>query len=204
MLYDRMATVLVEELEVYRDGKAARFIFWFRIDFLLGCEVHIPRSRSALAVMNLQYSGLTSPPYFPIGHTDSLPAPNPTPPHQLLPHKLATHLESKVLQSVRDTGQGLVPATGLDDDADRGSRLAEIDTGDLDTCRVCDRGGVGPGRVDDVAEGSRTGKHGDAVCCCIRWSGFFLKEGRGDGEEARRESVCGRCVYMPRSLIVVF
>lgn len=146
-----------------------------------------------------------SPPYLPVERADFQPTPHTTLSHtNLSPRKLATHLESKVLQSVRDTGQGLVPATGLDDDADRGGRLTEIDTGDLDTCRVCDRGGISPGRVDDVAEGSRTGKHGDAVCCCIRGSGFFLKEGGGDGEEARRESVCGGCVYMPRSLIVVF
>lgn len=59
-----------------------------------------------------------------------------------------------------DTGQGLVSATSLDDDADRGGRLTEIDTGDLDACRVCDRGSVGPGRpVDDGAESLRTGKH---------------------------------------------
>lgn len=189
-----------------RNGLYSRSISWYLVlDFRVRRKAGVNRSRSPLSTINLHHSGSTKPPSFPIDHTDFPTNSAHNSSHtNLSPCKLATHLESKVLQSVRDTGQGLVPATGLDDDADRGGRLTEIDTGDLDTCRVCDRGGVGPGRVDDVTEGSRTGKHYGAVCCCIRGSGFFLKEGGGEGEEARRESVCGRCVYMPRSLIVVF
>ena len=101
-----------------------------------------------------------------------------------------THLESKVHQSVGDTGQGLVPATGLDDDADRGGRLTEIDTGDLDTCRVCDGRGVRPGRtVDDGAEGLRTGKHR------ARFR-FFLLGKRGGGGKRRSEEGQKRSVFL--------
>jgi hypothetical protein len=77
-----------------------------------------------------------------------------------------THLESKVLERMSYSRQGLVPASSLDNHADRRRRLAYIDTGHLDTSRIShvDRSGVSPrggGRPgEDRTEGLRSGsKH---------------------------------------------
>lgn len=53
---------------------------------------------------------------------------------------ISTYLERKVLQSVGNTRQALVPASSLDDDADRRGRLTKVDTRNLDAGSLTHRG----------------------------------------------------------------
>jgi len=72
-----------------------------------------------------------------------------------------------------NSGQGLIPASSLDDHTDRRRRLPYIDTGNLDTGRVgdVDRSSIGPrsgGRPgEDRTEGLRSGSE-HCVWFCLR------------------------------------
>ena len=71
----------------------------------------------------------------------------------------STDLERKVFQGVRDTGLGLVPAAGLDEEGDSGGGLAVVRGGDLHA-----------GGVDDGREPARiTGYARRAARGCKHW-----------------------------------
>lgn len=73
---------------------------------------------------------------------------------------MSPNLESKVLQSVGDTGFVLEPTSGLDQESDGGSGLAIVNGSDLDAAggvddgskRACETGGV-------ANSGSRCSQH---------------------------------------------
>ena len=73
------------------------------------------------------------------------------------------NLESKVLQSVSDTGLVLEPASGLDQESDGRSGLAVVNGSDLDAA----------GGVDDGSEGAcktRGAANGGGRCSQHLWA----------------------------------
>ena len=67
---------------------------------------------------------------------------------------LSTHLEGEVFEGMRDTSLGLKAAARLHEERDGGSRLADVDGGNLDASRVSDSGKRARDALD--AAGSRS------------------------------------------------